>query len=54
MSETSKANIDHEGNPQPCSCQWVNAGNLESGVWDSVTGLLRNPDLLAEEIDGMD
>ena len=52
-SETSKADIDHQGHPQPCSCQWVNAGNLETGVWDSVTRLLRNPDLLVEEIEKM-
>ncbi|MDP3063844.1 MAG: recombinase family protein [Chloroflexota bacterium] len=50
-SNRFKAPIDERGEPQPCSCTWVNSHALESVVWDTVTGLLRRPDLLMQELE---
>ena len=46
-----KAPIDNNGIPQPCKCHWVNGKALESAVWETVTELLRNPELLVRELE---
>jgi hypothetical protein len=46
-----KAPIDENGEPQPCSCKWVNGKSLEAAVWDTVTDLLCHPDLLVQELE---
>ena len=46
-----KAPINEKGEPQPCSCKWVNGKTLEAAVWDTVSNLLRQPDLLMRELD---
>ncbi|MFC1935946.1 recombinase family protein, partial [Chloroflexota bacterium] len=46
-----KAPINEEGKPQPCSCKWANGRAMETAVWDTVTGLLRHPDLLIQELE---
>ncbi|MBI3953538.1 MAG: hypothetical protein HY330_03405 [Chloroflexi bacterium] len=50
-SEHFKAPINSKGEPQPCSCRWVNGRALEAVVWDTVTALLRRPELLMQELD---
>jgi len=46
-----KAPINENGEPQPCSCKWVNGKSLEAAVWDTVTDLLCHPDLLVRELE---
>jgi site-specific DNA recombinase len=46
-----KAPIDENGEPQPCSCKWVNGKSLEAAVWDKITDLLCHPDLLVRELE---
>ncbi len=50
-SNRFKAPIDEKGEPQPCPCTWVNGRAMETAVWDTVTGLLRHPDLLMQELE---
>ena len=50
-SRSFKARIDERGVPRPCSCGEINGQALESVVWDRVTGLLRDPQLLERELD---
>ncbi len=50
-SESSRAPIDQNGVPQRCSCRWVTSNSLESAVWNTVTDLLRRPDLLLQELE---
>ena len=45
------APINERGEPQPCSCKWVNGKAVEAAVWDTVTDLLRHPDLLMQELE---
>ncbi len=49
-SQTFKAAIDSHGIPQPCACAYVNGHMLEDAVWASICGLLKNPELLAKEV----
>ena len=46
-----KAPINENGEPQPCSCKWVNGKSLEAAVWDTITDLLCHPDLLVRELE---
>lgn len=46
-----KAPIDERGEPQPCPGTWVSGRAVEAAVWDTVTGLLRHPDLLLQELE---
>jgi hypothetical protein len=46
-----RALINEKGEPQPCRCRWVKADALEAAVWDTVTELLRRPDLLMQELE---
>ncbi len=48
-----KAPINERGEPQPCSCKWVNGQALETTIWETVTGLLRDPDLLVRELENL-
>jgi len=48
-----KAPINERGEPQPCSCKWVNGRALEMTVWETVMGLLRDPDLLVRELENL-
>lgn len=48
-----KAPISERGEPQPCSCGWVNGRVLETTVWETVTRLLRDPDLLTRELENI-
>jgi site-specific DNA recombinase len=48
-----KAPINERGEPQPCSCKWVNGRALETTVWETVTGLLHDPDLLIRELENL-
>jgi site-specific DNA recombinase len=41
-------NID--GKPQPCSCPEVKAEAIEPVVWDTICELIRDPDLLIQEL----
>jgi len=50
-SKPFKAPINEKGEPQPCSCKWVNGRAIETAVWDTVTGLLQHPDLLTQELE---
>lgn len=50
-SNRFKAPINDRGEPQPCSCTWVNGRALEAAVWDTVTNLLRHPEALMRELD---
>ena len=50
-SKPFKAPINKRGEPQPCSCKWVNDRAIETAVWDTVTGLLQHPDLLIQELE---
>ena len=45
------APIDVNGVPQPCKCRWVKGKDLESAVWETVTDLIRNPELLMRELE---
>ena len=49
-SEASKAPIDDNGEPQRCSSRWVRGAQIERATWDTVTGLLRDPDRLVQEV----
>ncbi|MFH1141371.1 MAG: recombinase family protein [Chloroflexota bacterium] len=46
-----KAPINERGELQPCRCKWANGRAMETAVWDTVTGLLRHPDLLMQELE---
>ncbi len=46
-----KAPIDNDGVPQRCDCRWVNGKALESAVWETVTDLIRHPELLMRELE---
>ena len=48
-----KAPINEKGEPQPCPARWVNGRALEAAVWDTVTDLLRHPDLLVRELENL-
>ena len=50
-SNHSKAPINERGEPQTCNCGWVNGRELERAVWDTVTNLLRQPDLMVQELE---
>lgn len=52
-SHAFRAPINERGEPQPCSCKWVNSRGLESLVWDTVTGLLKKPELLVRELESL-
>ncbi|MBI4334808.1 MAG: recombinase family protein [Chloroflexi bacterium] len=52
-SHAFRAPINEKGEPQPCSCKWVNGHNLEAAVWNTVTDLLKNPDLLTKELESL-
>ena len=47
----STAPIDERGEPKPCSCSWVNGRALEATIWDKVTGLVMQPELLVQELE---
>lgn len=44
------APINQQGEPQPCSYNQISGKALETAVWDTVTGLLRHPDILFREV----
>lgn len=44
------APIDEKGEPQTCPSKWVRGSVLEDIVWDTVSGLLQNPELLVNEV----
>ena len=46
-----KAPLNDSGEPQPCRCRWVNGKALEGAVWATLTDLLRQPDLLVQELE---
>ncbi len=48
-----KAPIDDKGEPQPCPCGWANGKTLDSAVWDTVTSLLRNPELMLQHLESL-
>ena len=48
-----KAPINDKGEPQTCSSRWVNGKDLEAVVWERVTDLLRQPDLLQRELENL-
>ncbi|MCX5991075.1 MAG: recombinase family protein [Chloroflexi bacterium] len=50
-SQKFKAPIDEKGQAVPCRCSWVNGHALDGAVWDTVTNLLRRPDLLVAEVE---
>ncbi len=50
-SNRFKAPINEVGEPQPCSCKWVNGRAIETAAWDTVTSLLRHLDLLMRELE---
>ncbi|MBI4288980.1 MAG: recombinase family protein [Chloroflexi bacterium] len=50
-SLSSHAPIDDNGQLLPCSCKWVNGATLEAVVWNTVTSLLKQPELLIEELE---
>ncbi|MBI2958464.1 MAG: recombinase family protein [Chloroflexi bacterium] len=50
-SQHFKAPINQRGEPQPCFCRPVEARRLEEVVWDRVTGLLKRPEMLIEEME---
>ncbi len=52
-SHAFRAPINEKGEPQPCSCKWVNGQRLESLVWDTVTDLLKQPELLERELENL-
>ena len=52
-SHDFRAPINEKGEPQPCSCKWVNGHNLEAAVWNTVTDLLKNPGLLTKELESL-
>ena len=47
----AKAPVDERGEPQLCSCGWVNATAVEAEVWKTITSLLQHPDLLVQELE---
>jgi len=46
-----KAPINEKGEPQPCSSKWVTGKALEAAVWETVTGLLQQPEVLLQELE---
>ena len=46
-----KAPINDKGEPNPCACKWISARALEAAVWDTVTDLLQQPELLVRELE---
>ena len=47
----AKAPVDERGEPQLCSCGWVNAEAVEGEVWRTLTALLHRPELLVQELE---
>lgn len=50
-SQDFKAPINEKGEPQPCTCKWVNGRALEAAVWDTVTNLLWHPEAMMLELE---
>ena len=46
-----KAPINDKGEPNPCAGKWISARALEAEVWDTVTDLLQQPELLVRELE---
>ncbi|MDP6511232.1 MAG: zinc ribbon domain-containing protein [Dehalococcoidia bacterium] len=47
------ASVNERGEPQPCHYRQINGKALEAAVWDTVTDLLRHPDLLVDELENL-
>lgn len=51
MTAASKAPIDEWGEPEVCKSGWVRGADLEAAVWEKISGLLLNPELLVKEVE---
>lgn len=52
-NDRSRADINDRGEPQPCRCEWINGDELEAAVWDTVTEVLKGPELLERELESL-
>ncbi len=42
--------LGSDGKPQPCSCPHIRADAIEPVVWDTISELIKDPDILIEEL----
>ena len=53
IADKTRAPVDEWGEPQKCRKGWVSGTALEKLVWDTVTELLKNPQLLIDELENL-